>query len=479
MTPLWSHQQEALDFVDGKPAAMLAMAMGVGKTRVAIELLVQRKAGRTLILCPRSVVNVWPAQATRYSSLTTLALNAGPVAKRQEAAAKFRGNLVVINYDACWRTPFKEWALAQPWDALICDESHRLKAPGGIASRFVTRLASRIPFRLALTGTPMPHSPLDIYAQYRVLEPEIFGTSYRRFMHEYALTKPMQGFEMIIGYKNLPQLHKKVYQIAFRVEADVLNLPDPVHEVRSCTLAPAASKLYKSLESDFYAEVDAGVITAANAMVKALRLQQLTSGFGKLADDGEEVQIDVSKHDLLVDILEDLDEPVVVFCRFRHDLDAVHYAAQCVHRGSLELSGRRDDLAAWQAGEAPVLAVQTQAGGVGIDLTRARVAIYYSLGLSLGDHLQSQARLQRPGQTRTVAYYYLLADNTIDHRVFRALAARKDVIDALLRRDKNGATDGTTRNQANSAGPDQAINQATARGATGDGRGVHQGGEQV
>lgn len=439
MTPLWPHQQQALDFVDGKPAAMLAMAMGTGKSRVAIELLVRRGAARTLVLCPRSVVDVWTAQAARYSSLTSLPLAVGSTFKRQEAAARGmadrRINLFIINYDACWRTPFKEWALEQAWDALVCDESHRIKAPGGVASRFVTRLANRIPFRLALTGTPMPHSPLDIYAQYRVLEPDIFGTSYRRFMHEYAVTKPMQGFEMVIGYKNQAALHQKVYQIAFRVEADVLNLPEPSHNERGCALCPAASKLYRALETDFYAEVDAGEITAANAMVKALRLQQLTSGYGKLSDSGEEVALDTSKQTLLADILEDLDEPVVVFCRFRHDLDTVRIAAQGLHRGSLELSGRKNDLKAWQAGEASILAVQTQAGGVGIDLTRARVAIYYSLGLSLGDHLQSQARLQRPGQTRTVAYYYLLADGTIDHRVFRALAARKDVIDALLRRE--------------------------------------------
>ena len=147
------------------------------------------------------------------------------------------------------------------------------------------------------------------------------------------------------------------------------------------------------------------------------------------------IEIDVAKQSLLADILEDLDEPMVVFCRFRHDLDTVHTVSHNLHRESLELSGRVNELKEWQEGKAPVLAVQIQAGGVGIDLTRARVAIYYSLGLSLGDHLQSLARLQRPGQTRTVAYYYLLADGTIDHKVFKALQAKQDVIEALLRRD--------------------------------------------
>lgn len=429
---LWPHQQAALDFAEDKPAVMLALAMGTGKTRVAVELLQRRDVKRALVLCPRSVVDVWPKQVAEYSDFLTVALRDGTVAKRQKQAAESRANLVIINYDACWREPFRSWALKHPWDALVMDEIHRCKSPGGVASRFVATLARRVPLRLGLTGTPMPHSPLDIYGQYRILDPEIFGTSYRRFEYEYAITKPMQGFEMVVGFRNQEKLNQKFYSIAFRVESDVLNLPDPTHNVRTCELGAKGAKVYSDLESDFMAEVEDGIITASNAMVKALRLQQATSGFGK-TEGGEEVQFDTAKESLLRDILEDLDEPAVIFCRFRHDLDTVHRVAG--PGKSLELSGRENDLARWQAGEVPILAVQTQAGGVGIDLTRARVAIYYSLGLSLGDHLQSQARLQRPGQTRTVAYYYLLAENTIDGKVFRALQAKQDVIESLLRRD--------------------------------------------
>ena len=431
---LWPHQQAALDFAEGKDAVMLAVCMGGGKSRIALELLQRRDVKRALLLCPRSVVDVWPKQASEYSNFYTLALREGTIAKRTKSAelAIAHTNLVIINYDACWREPFKSWALKQPWDAVVADECHRLKSPGGVASRFAATLARRIPFRLGLTGTPMYHSPLDIYGQYRFLDPAIFGTSYRRFQYEYAITKPMQGFEMVVGYKNQEQLNRKFYSIAFRVDSDVLNLPDPTHNVRTCELGAPASKTYKSLESDFFAEVDSGIITVSNALVKALRLQQIASGYCK-TEDGVETQLDTSKEVLLRDILEDLDEPVVVFCRFRHDLDTVHRVAGPGR--SLELSGRKNDLAEWQAGAAPILAVQTQAGGVGIDLTRARVAIYYSLGLSLGDHLQSQARLQRPGQTRTVAYYYLLAEHTIDGKVFRALQAKQDVIEVLLRRD--------------------------------------------
>jgi SNF2 family DNA or RNA helicase len=79
-----------------------------------------------------------------------------------------------------------------------------------------------------------------------------------------------------------------------------------------------------------------------------------------------------------------------------------------------------------------VLAVQIDSGGLGVDLTRARYAIYYSLGFSLGSYEQSLARIHRPGQTRPVEYIHLLVKGTVDEKVMAALAARADVVKAVL-----------------------------------------------
>jgi len=127
---------------------------------------------------------------------------------------------------------------------------------------------------------------------------------------------------------------------------------------------------------------------------------------------------------------------VVVFCRFHRDLDAVNRIADEAGRRSLELSGRMDELKRWQAGEVPVLAVQIDSGGLGIDLTRARYAIYYSLGFSLGSYEQSLARVHRPGQTRPVEYIHLLAEGTVDEKVMAALSNRADVVNSVLQQMK-------------------------------------------
>lgn len=462
---LWPHQQAAKDFVNGKKAAMLAMVMRSGKSRVTVELLDERTAMNTLLICPKSVLDVWPEQFQQYSERMTqcLVLKKGTLQQRTDQAKYFIqsysgaqqvSKVIIINIDAFWREPFFSWAMKYQWDAFVMDESHRLKAPGGKASRAAAMLAHgggaqrpEIPFRLALTGTPMPHDPLDLYAQYRILDHSVLGTSYQRLKMRYAVTANIPGapVPIIKGWRVqqgpyyvkvlADEFDAKFHSLAYVVGPEVLNIPEPLHITRYCELTSKGRRIYGDLEKDFYAEVEAGEITASNALVKALRLQQTASGFARLADaEGSEIEIDDSKKALLADLLADVDEPVVVFCRFRHDLDTVHSVCVGLGRGSLELSGRVNHLESWQAGGARVLAVQTQTGGVGIDLSRAKIAIYYSLGLSLGDHLQSLARLQAKDMNWHPAYYYLLAKGTVDEKVYRALHDRKDVIEEIMRR---------------------------------------------
>ena len=94
-----------------------------------------------------------------------------------------------------------------------------------------------------------------------------------------------------------------------------------------------------------------------------------------------------------------------------------------------------------------MLNAQIQAGGVGVNLSRAAYCVYYSVGFSLSDFVQSLARTHRAGQTRKVSYYHLLARDTVDAKVYAALAARKRVIDAVLgqRPALAGLTSGATK----------------------------------
>ena len=449
----WRHQREAVDFVKhlyarGKDGAMICAAMGTGKTAMAIYIAAEQNFQKVLILCPLRVVQVWKPQFEIHSATPWLVVPLDEFfpntqakqdeAERQIKLAEARGIpiAVVINYESAWRSPFAEWALRQDWDLVIADEIHRCKAPGGKASRYLTRLGNAAWHRLGLSGTPMPHSPLDVYAYYRFLDPSIFGWSFQKFRQHYA---EMGGYQhhQVVAFRNLDELNRKFYSIAFTASKDVLDLPPEVHVTYKCRLGVEAQTIYRSLERDFIAELEAGDVTAANALVKLLRLQQITGGFARTID-GDDVQVDSAKMNLLRDVLEDIapEEPVVVFCRFHRDLDAVNRVADEAGRRSLELSGRMDELKCWQAGEAPVLAVQIDSGGLGIDLTRARYAIYYCLGFSLGSYEQSLARVHRPGQTRPVEYIHLLAEGTVDEKVMAALSDRADVVNSVLQQMK-------------------------------------------
>ncbi|MFZ5926316.1 MAG: SNF2-related protein [Acidobacteriota bacterium] len=415
-----------------------------GKSLAAGMILLGLEARRTLVCCPLRVIQVWTAQFQRHLSTPMIVValdeDAGSVADKQRLAeeklrlAETTGVpfVAVINYDSVWREPFGIWAERQAWDLVVADESHKLKHPGGKASLYFKRLRGRARRRLALTGTPMPHSPLDVYAQFRFLDTSIFGPSFNAFKQKYAV---MGGFQnkQVTSYKNLDELEALMRRVTFRVGKDILDLPPETHVTYRSTLSPECQAIYRSVEEDFIAEVEGGTITVANAMVALLRLQQITGGWVK-TDDERYRRVDWSKQRLLEDTLEDIgaEEPVVVFCRFHADLDAVHEACASLSMTNLELSGRRDELARWQAGEAQVLAVQISAGGVGVDLSRARYSVYYSLSFSLGEYDQALSRVHRPGQTRPVEHIHLVARHTVDEKIMRALERRAEVIQAIL-----------------------------------------------
>jgi len=446
-TDAWTHQRQAYWFAKDLDAAGLFMDMGTGKSKVTVDLIVNRDHQRTLVVCPKSVVGVWPREFARHAGKLPVvaAPRKGGTAKR---AAEIRAALeqtagplvVVVNYEAAWRGDLADLLLSVEWDCVVLDESHRIKAPGGKASMFAAKLGRIAKTRLALTGTPMPHSPLDVYAQFRFLDRGIFGTSFAAFRARFAVMGGYGGHE-VLGYQRQDELAERMYRIGFRLMADdVLDLPPVQHIVRTCELEPKARKVYTDLADNLFAEVDAGTVTAANALVRLLRLQQVTSGLLPAEDGAGEAVVDVistAKRDLLADLLADVaeDEPVVVFCRFTHDLDNVRAVCTNLGRRYGELSGNaRDGLAedATMSPDIDVIGVQIQSGGVGIDLTRARYAVYYSTGFSLGDYEQSLKRVHRPGQTRPTTYYHLQVEDSIDGKVYEALQARKDVVESVL-----------------------------------------------
>ena len=444
--PLWKHQREAFRTLFRLNGAVLDMGMGTGKSMTTIALIGAGKHDFGMIVCPKSVISVWPLEFERNCK-KKFQVYTGTGKKSQSIAQYVKGMqkevriaeaykrpfVFVCNYEAMWQGALAEFIEANKFDYIVFDEVHRLKAPSGTASKFaskISRSASRV---FGCTGTLLPHSPVDAFGVLRPVDPAVFGKHFIPFRTTFV---EMGGFEkkQVVGFKHQMLMHRLISSISYRVTTDdALDLPPFTHIVRHCELESKTRKVYESMESDMFAEFEGNELTAANALVKVLRLMQITSGVVK-DECGNNVRVGEEKAKLFADILEDIDmkEPVVVFCNFTADIEAVTKAAEKQGRSVSELSGKRNELAAWQNGETDVLVVQIKAGKEGVDFTRACVCFYYSIGHSLGDYEQSLRRPHRPGQTRPVRYFHLVAKGTVDEDIYAALEKKKDVVLSVL-----------------------------------------------
>jgi SNF2 family DNA or RNA helicase len=455
--PAWRHQAEAMEFIlehwsDGYPGVLLAFFMGLGKTKVAIDLIHRLNLATVLIACPRPVVDVWRVQLEKHARfdyvLALLDERAGSVKDKARKArdtlalarARHVPALVVVNYDAIWLEPFASWALATFWSLVICDELHRAKSASGKMSRYLGRLGKRALRRLGLTGTPIAHSILDVWAQFRFLDPRIFDETYTSFVQRYAI---LGGFERreVTGWRDLDDFERRMATITFQAGKELLDLPPEMDEHLYCDLTSAGARLYRQLEDEFMAwigETPDELLTVANAMVLLVRLQQLTGG--TLKDDRErERTVDTAKESLLEEWLEDLppDEPAVVYCRFTADIEACARACERAGRPYSRMSGHaRAGAREWLAQPNGILLAQIQMASEGQDFTRARYSLFYSLGWSLKDYLQARARVHRPGQTLPTTHYHLIARGTVDEIVLRAVHNRWQMAETVLKEMK-------------------------------------------
>ena len=447
--PWWVHQLRAYWFVRrrfevGATGAGVFLPMGSGKSRVAIGImdwLVDATGARSfLVVGPWSAVGyVWPAEISKHGA-TAYQVVVGsvdePVSDRvrrfEVAMRRARYPVVVlVNYEAVLAHAFYEWAMEREWDLIIADESHRIKAADGKRSRAMFRLAQQARYRLALTGTPLHHRPVDIWAQYRFLDPGCFFESYPEFEQRYGAFRVQDG--EIRPAHAAQEFTRRMRLIGFTARTVDLQVP-PVQFLRRYTaLGAEARRIYEELEHQLVADIGAGTVTANNLLTRLIKLQEVTSGF--VVDDmSREHVVDRAKEELLADVLEDLppDEPVVVFGLFRHDHARIRAVADRMGIPVSEVTGSTKSLDDWYAGRTRLLIVAPRVGSEALDLSRARYAIAYSLGFSAGDFAQAVARLARPSQTRPVVWIHLLVQDTVDTMKLRYLEDRREVVEALL-----------------------------------------------
>lgn len=497
---VWEHQARGIEFALAQSATLLAMPMGSGKTATTVWAINRERARRVLILCPNKVRGVWPREIAKWSRLPWHVVdgkrparikNGRPqdlkVTERLHQAEQCLfdcpcdavTHCVVMNYEMLAQEQITRWVPNLPLDVVVFDEIHRLKSPTGVMSKTAASWVHFSKRRIGLTGTPMPQHPWDIFGVLRALDPGIFGPVWTPFKNTYVETKVRQEdgreFPVSISREKRPEFVRKVQQIMYRPTVD-LKLPPVTHSVREVELEPKARREYERLKKEMYADLTEFLrlnpngcgdevedqLRPRNVLARKTRLMQFTGGTvpndGEVDDDSGRLvrtlyRVSRAKADMLAEftggtitggILDEIGctrigaEPVVVFCQFRPDLDAVREVAEKAGLRYAEISGRRSDGLTDSSEMNPdceILGVQIQSGGTGVDLTRSRYGVWYSVGHSLGDYDQALKRQNRPGQTKPVQFIHLVATATVDEEVYSALATRRDIIGFMLMAD--------------------------------------------
>lgn len=419
---LWKHQALALNWGNAIHSGLLWAHMGTGKTRIILELINRDPTiKKVLIVCPLPVIDVWLEQIKKWL----------PGYTKGELFPSIRepgDGIVIQNYESLWRGSFSRWALKQDWDLICIDECQNIKNSGTKINRYCAKLGRVAKKRIAMSGTPITDGPLDAFGIYKFLDPGIFGNSYKRFERKYAIAVEKENYSVIQGYRNQDDFQNCFDFLCLRIESDVLDLPPISFSTINVEMSTETRRFYDKFNKEFVAYLKDDAMSASNILTKLLRLQGLTSGIVKL-DNGELQVLHESKAEALQTILEGLDEPVIVFGRFRHDLDECARVCRVLNRKYCELSGRRKELASWT----DVIGVQIQTGRTGIDLTKSSVAVFLSTGYSSGDYEQAKCRLYRPPQKKPVRIINIHCKKTIDAQIVQILHDKKNLVDTLKR----------------------------------------------
>jgi len=457
----FEHQVRAFALAQTLDNSALLMEQGTGKTLVAIAVAGDRylkgDIRRLLVVCPSSVLYEWKRQFEELAGFPyVLHILEGSIRERAEFLRQTHSQdveglfIVAVNYEATWRLEeeLKGW---KP-DMIILDESQKIKRLQAQQTKACIRIGRNARYRMILTGTPVTQSPLDYFTQYQFLDDRIFGRSFRRFRDRYAIMGGYGGYQ-VVGYKNLEELAEKVGQIAFRVRKDeCLDLPDTLDQFRYIQLEPEARALYNEmLEKAIIRFSEEEQVTAPIILTELLRLQQITGGFLPVGDGTR--QVSKAKLEALRDVLEDLKDAgkqVVIFARFRPEVEAIAKVAGELGLTTFTLTGgtstedRGRGIRDFQGGRIQVFIAQIATGGLGITLTAADTAIFYSADFSLANYDQAKARLHRIGQKRPVTYIHLVVKGSIDEEVIRRLAKKQDlarlVVDELRKILEGGDT---------------------------------------
>lgn len=430
------YQIKCVDHCIKNKRSALFLDMGLGKTVIiltVINYLLNRMDIRgALILAPlRVVYEVWPAEVIKWDHLSHLSVGVLHGSKK-ERVLKSGNNLFAINYEGF------PWLYEQlqkykrdkfPFDYIIFDESTAIKNPKTKRFKLLKKIMKAFPRRTILTGTPSPNSLEDLWSQYFLLDDgERLGKSKHWFRQNYFYPIDYNQYQWAPYPTTAKTLSKKIEDITIRLTAeDYLKMPPIINNNVEWSMTESIKKQYKKFERDYLLELQDETVTAVNAAALSTKLRQFISGF--LYSEEKEYIVHQEKLDVLDEVVQSYyGEQILIAIQYRYEYEMIkaRYPKIPVIFGGINPNVTRNRVHAWNTKCSPYLVVHPASIAHGVNLQKGgRILVWYSIPWSYEHYTQLRGRLYRQGQEKPVICHHLIAKNTVENKVVRALTDKK------------------------------------------------------
>lgn len=432
------YQTYATNFILEHPVAAVLLEMGLGKSVITLtaiyELMLNRfEIQKVLVIAPLRVArDTWPAEIEKWEHLAGLTYSVAIGTEAERLAALRRpAHLYLINRENV------DWLITKSgipfdFDMVVIDELSSFKSHAAKRFKSLLKVRPTVKRMVGLTGTPSSNGLMDLWAEFRILD---MGQRLGRYITHYRnnfFVPDKRNQQMIFSYKPRAGAEDAIYRLISDItismkSADFLKMPECIINEVPVALSEKEWSVYQALKEDMVVDLKDEEIDAVNAAVLSGKLLQMANG----AVYNEEKDI-IHIHDRKLDALEDLIEgangkPVLVAYWYNHDLQRIK------ERFSVREIKTSQDIKDWNNGDIPVAVIHPASAGHGLNIQfGGSTIIWFGLTWSLELYQQTNARLWRQGQNDTVVIHHIIAKDTIDEDVMKALRKKEKIQSALI-----------------------------------------------
>lgn len=461
MIALRAHQLAAVEKARQQKHLALFMEAGVGKTGAMARILAEdfnqhRGIRDTLIFAPLVVCKQWPEEIGKFTKIPPdkiyVLTESGKkrVEKLKQILERKQPAIVVTNYESVQIKEFYQTLLKFSPRIVVLDESHRLKDSQAKRSKAIYPLAQGAERRFLLTGTPCPNSLLDIFGQFKALDPGIFGAGFWTFRRTYFYDKnagrPFSFPDWTPHPKAAKEIGEKLKERAIQVtRKECLDLPPLTLIPVPVELSVQQRRVYEEMKKEFVTEVKGMIMSSEFEMVKSLRMQQILAGFIQPDEQDTPVWVDeLPRMDALMQKIDEIgNQKQIVWTVFRptykriaEELDKRKISYTFLTGEQIGDKAKQESKERFTRGDAQILIANPAAASEGIDgLQIAQYAHFYMRGWSYLHYAQALARNYRGGseQHDKVLHYHYYVRGTVDEALAQALIYKGNVQEAVLR----------------------------------------------